>query len=168
MNSIQIQDGLNIYDVATKQFGDVSKVLSIVLDNDQNLDYDLTGVSRINYTSGVFVVPTIVRVLQKEPTKPTSYVTVYGQNIYDVALQLYANPSNVFSITETSLDDDIEHNVSVQIKEFKSPFVAQKLAIDLTGRIIGTKDYKQVFYTYIGTETRVILTTESGLRFILE
>lgn len=168
MNSIQVQDGQNIYDIATKKFGDVSKVLLVVLDNKQNLDYDLTGIRTINYTPANYVIPAISKILQKEAQKPTSYITVYGQNIYDVALQLYANPSNVFSITETSLDDDIEHNVNVQIKEFKSPFVAQKLAIDLTGRIIGTKDYKQVFYTYIGTETRVILTTESGLRFILE
>jgi len=168
MNSLQIQDGQNIYDIATKQFGDVSKVLSIVLDNNENLDYDLTGVSKINYTSGNFIIPTISKVLQKEAIKPTSYVTVYGQNIYDVALQLYADTSNVFSITNTSLDDDIEHNQSVTIKTYKSKLTVQKNAIDLSGRIIGTKQYLQEFYKYIGTETRIILTTESGIKFIIE
>lgn len=168
MNSLQIQDGQNVYDVAVSKFGDATKTLSIVLDNDQNLDYDLTGIKKINYTQSAYLVPSVTALSQKEVVKQNSYVTVYGQNIYDVSLQIYGNAANPFLLTENSLDDDIENNISVVIKEFKSPFTAQKQAIDLSGRIIGTKTYISIGYRYIGTELGQILTTESGFRMILE
>ena len=168
MNSLNIQDGQNIYDVVIKQYGDATKVFSLVLDNDQNLDYDLTGVREINYTQGSFIVPSVSKVTQKEAQKPTSYVTVYGQNLFDVSLQMYADASNVFAITNTSIDSDIEHNQSVPIQPYKSKLTIQKNVIDLSGRIIGTKQYESQSVTYIVTENEYYITTESGLRLIIE
>ena len=168
MNSYNLQDGQNIYDVVVKQFGDPTKVFSLVLDNEQNLDYDLTGIKKINYTPATYIVPSVSKATQKETQKPTSYVTVYGQNLFDVALQLYADASNIFAITNTSIDDDIEHNQTVTIQPYKSKLTVQKDIIDLSGRIIGTKQYFQNVFNYIGTETRVIITTETGLKFIIE
>lgn len=168
MNSYNIQDGQNIYDVVVKQFGDPTKVFSLVLDNDQNLDYDLTGVKEINYTPANYVVPSVSKATQKEAQKPTSYVTVYGQNLFDVSLQLYADASNIFAITNTSIDDDIEYNQTVTIQPYKSKLTVQKDVIDLSGRIIGTKQYFKNIFKYISTESRIIITTETGLKFIIE
>lgn len=168
MNSYNLQDGQNIYDVVVKQFGDPTKVFSLVLDNDQNLDYDLTGVKEINYTPATYVVPSVSKATQKEAQKPTSYVTVYGQNLFDVSLQLYADASNIFAITNTSIDDDIEHNQTVTIQPYKSKLAVQKDVIDLSGRIIGTKQYTREFVTYIVTENEYYITTESGLKLIIE
>lgn len=167
MNSVRIQDGQNIFDVSVKQFGDATKVFGLVLDNNQNLDYDLTGVSNVNYTP-ISLVPSVSKAIQKETAKPTSYITKYGQNLFDVALQLYADASNIFAVTNTSIDDDIEHNQVVMIQEFKSKLVIQKDAIDLSGRIIGTKRYSLEDFNYLVTENNEYINTELSERILVE
>jgi len=163
-----IQDGQNLYDVATLLYGDVSKSFSLAIDNNEGLDYDLIGVKEIAYSEANYIIPTYKKATQFEAKQPVTYIVKEGQNVYDVALQLYSDPSNVFAVIDYSLDDDVEYKQVVPIVNYTSLNYASKLAIDLSGRIIGTKKYEKVYYSYIGTETRIILTTESGLKLIIE
>lgn len=163
-----IHEGQNLYDVSTLIYGDVSKALLLALDNGQDLNYDLTGVKEISFSEFNYIIPTYKTATQFEAKKPTSYTVGSNQNIYDVALQLYSDPSNVFAVINYSLDDDVSFNQVVLIVEYESLNNASKIVIDLSGRIISTKKYEKVTYKYIGTETRIILTTESGFKLIIE
>ena len=89
--------------------------------------------------------------------------------MYDVALQLYSDPTNVFAVIDYSLDDDVEFKQVVPIVNYTGLNVASKLVIDLSGRIISTKKYEitippDIDGCYILREDGGYLLREDGTR----
>ena len=123
-----IQDGQNIFDIATSLYGSPEYAISILKANSGFTSANqITGLTQMNivYDPQVKKDNQILNVSNNTPSASAStYSTFEAQSLFDLALQVYGNLENVYDIIKVNGFNNINQNVFPQKIKLPYQFVS--------------------------------------------
>lgn len=171
-NNLNVGDGKNIYDVALSLYGNVESILGLIGSTNGfvNLDYDLKGGVILNYIPLGYEISLPLPSLKLKKQVPFTYSAIENQTIYDVALQMYGNPSAAINVA-IGCGQNLDFNMLYQtVSTIDYNVVTQDYVLNfytVQNHIVASKGVEKTIIKYLGAESLYILTTEDGKKIIL-
>ena len=161
MSSYITTEGQTVFDIALAIYGDAAGVSVLLAQNNLNLNGTIATGTSISYDPTI-VFKKSIRPIQipKTPTPP--FIARISQSIWDMALQLYGDVSEVYKLLPvvSSLNNDIPVGQSLQPDQNNSYLSNYGNFIYQT-----SQSGNQVVYLANDAKT-VILTTDDGIKIL--
>jgi hypothetical protein len=170
---LNTQSNNDVYNVCLKAYNSIDYIAKLVNDNSFNVNEELPiGVS-VSYDSVIYIKDQVdIKVVKNTPITSFIIQSTENQSLYDLLAMGYAGVDNaMLFVTNNNLftvnEGIVDRNSFFFQKKYiqNNPFVVDLLS---KGVVYATGFSKVESIKYIGTETRIIITTETGLKFIIE
>lgn len=116
--------GETIYDIALKLYNDIAGISDLLLLNPGiDIDSDLFGVP-LTYTPGLKRIKPVI-INPPTPSVQEVYSVRKNQSVYDLAIQLYGNLSNIGKLLEifSNLNDEVPIGSAIALEKQDDPIV---------------------------------------------
>lgn len=157
--------GQTVYDLVIDIYGSINGLVDFLLNNSLSLDDDLSG-EDISFSDDIvfdeFVPPVVLRSPNRSP-----WITVQGQTIFDIAIQLYGSFDNFSDIIKQMSvpNGAVETNVSIDLLDTKN---VNAILFENNSYVVATFDiYLEIPSSFLLLENEAFLLFEDGGRIVI-